>query len=82
VLKDDSQLPPPSTLGVYYGRVVAIRESGVGEVKGYTGPHVVLIPGRLMNGTKVGDEVRYEAVRRLGHGLAAVTRLIAMRRFR
>jgi hypothetical protein len=78
----DESIPPPSTLGVYYGRVVAIRESGVGEVRAFTGPHTVLIPTRLMNGTKVGDEVRYEAIRRLGHGLPAVTRLIEMRRFR
>jgi hypothetical protein len=75
----DDSLPPPPTLGVFNGRVVAIRDSGVGEVHGYCGPHVVLIPGRLMNGTKIGDEVRYEAVRRIGHGLPAVTRLLAMR---
>ena len=82
----DDWLPPQPTLGVFYGRVVAIHENGTAQVHAYTGPHVVVIPAELMNGTRVGQEVRYSVSHRdghlAGHGLPAVTRLIAMPRFR
>jgi hypothetical protein len=75
-VKDISELPPAPTLGVFNGRVVSVHTNGDGEVAGFCGPHRVVIPASLMNGTRVGDEIRYGVnhLRRLH--IAVATHLI------
>lgn len=49
------------SLGVFTGRVVTVLPNGDGEVHGYCGPHRVVVPAALMNGSRPGGEITYYA---------------------
>lgn len=49
------------SIGIFSGRVVAVLANGDGHVRGYCGPHRVLVPTSIMNGLRPGAEISYHA---------------------
>lgn len=63
------------SIGIFSGRVVAVLPNGDGEALGYCGPHRVLVPASLMNGSRPGGEITYHATIMPG-GTAVASRLL------
>lgn len=65
------------SIGVFSGRVVGVLPNGDGEVIGHAGPHRVLVPASLMNGSRPGGDITYYATV-MPSGKAVAARLIHM----
>jgi hypothetical protein len=65
-------------LGIFTGRLVAVHSNGDGEVRGYCGPHDVVVPGSLMDGIRPGGDISYYATQ-MPSGLAVASRLFRTR---
>jgi hypothetical protein len=76
VICDPSRPRTTVSLGIFTGRLVAVHPEGDGEIQGYCGPQRVVLPAALMNGTRLGADIRYYATA-MPNGTAVAARLLS-----
>jgi hypothetical protein len=69
------------SIGVFVGRIIGLREDGSGIVRGFAGPHRVLVPADLLNGKLPGRKISYH-VKLLPAGVAVATQIVHARSLR